>query len=207
MSEISDQAPCEDWWATSIIEMRPGHDPLPRLRDRGPHRPDQLPGDDLADAARRAAERRPGRSPRHGAHGGGRSRAAGAVDRHRPDGRDLRRRHQQRHGLGDQRAGRRAWRRRRAVRRDLPGDRRPHRRRRGDRRRRSRPSWRHWPSGASSSCRASAIASTPSTRAHRGCSRWSRRQRPQVWSVAASPRSAAPSRRRWPGARAASASR
>jgi len=24
MSEISDQAPCEDWWATSIIEMRPG---------------------------------------------------------------------------------------------------------------------------------------------------------------------------------------
>jgi citrate synthase len=24
MSETSDQAPCEDWWATSIIEMRPG---------------------------------------------------------------------------------------------------------------------------------------------------------------------------------------
>src|SRR5687768_12856819 len=24
MSEISDQAPCEEWWATSIIEMRPG---------------------------------------------------------------------------------------------------------------------------------------------------------------------------------------
>ncbi len=24
MSETNDQAPCEDWWATSIIEMRPG---------------------------------------------------------------------------------------------------------------------------------------------------------------------------------------
>ena len=24
MSETSDQAPCEDWWSTSIIEMRPG---------------------------------------------------------------------------------------------------------------------------------------------------------------------------------------
>ena len=128
MSQDLDRSPCEDWWATSIIEMQPGHDPLSRLRDRGPHRPGQLPSDDLADAARRTAERGPGRAARHRADGGGRPRAAGALDRHRPHGRDLRRRHQQRHGLGDQRAGRRARRRRRAVRRALPGNRRPHRR-------------------------------------------------------------------------------
>ena len=32
----------EDWWSTSIIDMKPGSDPLSRLRDRGPDRARQL---------------------------------------------------------------------------------------------------------------------------------------------------------------------
>jgi CoA:oxalate CoA-transferase len=93
----------------------PGRDQGPRLSDPGPDRPSLLPADDLADGARRPAE------PAAGAAAGGRPgrlgrpRPAGAVDLDRPHGRQLRRRAQQRHGLGHQRAGRRPRRRRPAV--------------------------------------------------------------------------------------------
>ena len=160
------------------------HDPLPRLPDRGADRPDQLPGDDLADAARRAAERGPGRAARHRADGGGRPRAAGAVDRHRAHGGDLRRRHQQRHGLGDQRAGRRARRRRRAGGRALPGDRRPCGCRRAARRRRRGRAARRWPRAASSTCPGFGHRFHPDRPARAAPARAGRRRRrPPAWST------------------------
>ena len=104
----------EEWWQTDIIEMRPG---VIRLR-----------GYEIQDLIGRVSfpamiwlmlrgelpERGAGGAARHRAGGRRRSRAAGAVDRHCPHGGHLRRRHQQRHGLSHQCAGRRAWRRRRA---------------------------------------------------------------------------------------------
>ena len=187
------RAACEDWWSTSIIEMRPG-----MIRYRGYAIEDLIgrvsfPADDLADAARRAAERGAGRAPGHRAHGGGRSRAAGAsiaiarmaatcgvgINNAMASAINV---------LGDVHGG--AGEQCVEIYQAMP------------------PAWTvgeelavaveaelaALAGGASSSCRASAIASTRSTRARRGCSRWSRRQRPKVWSAGASPRSAAPSR-------------
>ncbi len=88
--------------------------PLPRLRDRGSDRARQLSADGVADASRRAADARTGRPARGGAGCRRRPRAAGPVDRDRANGRHLRPAAQWRDGVGDQHAGRRAWRRRRA---------------------------------------------------------------------------------------------
>ena len=104
----------EDWWSTVDHRHEARHDPLSRLCHRGPDRPRGLCRHGLSADARRAAASGGGEAAGGRAGRGGRPRPAGALDRRRPHGGDLRRRHQQRHGVGDQHAGRRAWRRRRA---------------------------------------------------------------------------------------------
>ena len=107
----------EDWWSTSIIDMQPG-----MIRYRGYAIEDLIGRIGFAEmvylmtrgelphpARRQAARGRIG--------GGGRPWPAGALDRGGQDGDHLRGRHQQCHGLGRQHARRRAWRRRRAMRR------------------------------------------------------------------------------------------
>ena len=160
--------------------MRPGDDPLSRLRHRGSDRQRRLRRHDLAADPRRAADARASGAAGSGAGRRRRSRPAGAVDRRRAHGDHLRRRHQQRHGLRHQHAGRRAWRCGRAMRRVL-----------------SRRSPRAWamdrPATSTTAAQAeidalrrrrhdatspaSAIASIRSTRARRACSRWSTRRR------------------------------
>ena len=109
----------EDWWSTVDHRHEARHDPVSRLCDRGPDRPRRLCRDGLPMT--RGELPHPGgrKLLEAGAGGGGRSRPAGALDRGRAHGDHLRRRHQQCHGLGRQHARRRAWRRRRAVRRAL----------------------------------------------------------------------------------------
>ena len=103
----------EDWWSTSIIDMKPG-----MIRFRGYAIEDLIGRVSFAEMVYlltrgelpiRGGETAGGRAGR-----GGRSWPAGAVDRGGAHGGDLRRRHQQRHGFGDQHARRRAWRRGRA---------------------------------------------------------------------------------------------
>ena len=110
-----------------------GSDPLSRLRHRGTDRPDRLRRHGLPHDAWRAPASRCRQAARSRPGVGGGSRPAGAFDRRRAHGDHLRGRHQQCHGLGHQHARRRAWRRRRAMRRALQCDRGAAGRRRGER--------------------------------------------------------------------------
>ena len=93
----------------------PGQDRGARLSDPGADRHAQLPRHDLADAARRGADAGAVAPARGGAGRGRRPRPARAVDRDLAHGGDLRPAAERRDGVGDQRARRRARRRRPAV--------------------------------------------------------------------------------------------
>src|SRR4026209_2517668 len=94
----------EEWWSTSIIDMKPG-----MIRFRGYAIEDLIGRVGFAPMGFLPNPRGTAPPGRGGAVGGrtGRGRRpwpAGAVDRSGPYVNHLRRRHQQRHGVGDQHA-------------------------------------------------------------------------------------------------------